>query len=401
MASDPLPTRQQPAPDSSLLWHGTALFNLGFRPFYLLAALLATLSVPLWVGQYFGVVPAPGYASGIAWHAHEMVFGFAAAVITGFLFTAARNWTGLPTPAHGPLALLAGLWLLGRLLMVTGPGWLAASADVAFLPAVALALWFPLRRSRNRNQFFVALLLLFAAANLAFHLTHAGMLNLPELAPARFALYLVACIVMIMSGRVTPSFTQNAIPSARIRRNRTLDLVAIGAAALALAAALIGLPGWLTGPICLAAAALQAARLWMWDPLCTRHQPILWILHLSYAWIPVGLLLMGLAALTAVPAVLADHALSVGAVGGTIIGMITRTARGHTARPLRVSAPEVVAYGLVHAAAALRVLVPLIWPEAYRYAVSGSGALWSAAFLLYLLVYVPILSEPRPDGKPG
>lgn len=379
-----------------------ALFNLGFRPFYLLAALLAMLGVPLWLAQYFGIVHAPAYVSGVAWHAHEMVFGFQVAVITGFLFTAARNWTGLPTPAGWPLAALAALWLLARVLMVTGPRWAASVIDVAFLPAIALALWIPLQRARNRNRFFVGLLLLLALANLTFHLAAAGRLPIQDITPVRAALYLVLLIVMIMAGRVTPSFTQNAIPSARIRRNRTLDLVAIGVAAAALAAKLAGIPAWIAGPLCLIAAALHAARLWMWDPWCTRYQPILWILHLSYAWIALGLLLMGLALLGApVPAVLADHALGIGAVGGMIIGMITRTARGHTGRPLRAGTAEIVAYVLVHLAAAARVLLPLLWPDGYRFALSASGALWSAAFLLYLLVYVPFLIAPRPDGRPG
>jgi uncharacterized protein involved in response to NO len=379
-----------------------ALFNLGFRPFYLLAALLATLGIPLWLAQYFGLLTAPAHLSGVVWHAHEMVFGFQVAVVIGFLFTAARNWTGLPTPAGAPLAALAGLWVAGRLLVLTGPALLAAIVDVAFLPAAALALWFPLQRSRNRNRFFVALLLGLAGANLAFHLAHAGVLSIDALSPLRFALYVVALIVTIMAGRVVPSFTRNAIPGARSRSNRTLDLTAIAAAAAAFAAWLVALPPWITGTLCLLAAALHAVRLWMWDPWSTRYQPILWILHLSYAWIPVALALMALSAFGAdVPPALADHALSVGAVGGMIIGMITRTARGHSGLPLRVSRPEVLAYVLVHLAAAARVATPLVWPEAYRFALSASGALWSAAFLLYLLVYVPILSAPRVDGRPG
>lgn len=386
----------------ALRWHGTALFNLGFRPFYLLAALLAALGVPLWTAEYFGLLPAGGYATGVVWHAHEMVFGFAVAVITGFLLTAARNWTGLPTPAYGPLAALAALWLAGRVLMVSGPGWLAAAVDVAFLPAVAVALWLPLQRSRNRNRFFVALLLVLALANLGFHLAQAGRIGISPLMPVRFALCLVVIIVTIMAGRVIPSFTQNAIPTARIRHNRMLDLAAIWVTALGLGTELMDAPAAIVAPLCLAAAGLQAARLWMWDPWCTRYRPILWILHLSYAWIPAGLLLMGLAVLTvAVPGVLADHALSVGAVGGMIIGMITRTARGHSGRPLQVNRPEVAAYVLVHLAAVIRVLLPLAWPAGYALAVSASGALWSAAFLLYLIVYVPLLSQPRLDGKPG
>lgn len=396
--------RLSPTPPTApaLRWHGTALFNLGFRPFYLLAALLAAVSVPLWVAEYAGLLPQAGYLTGMAWHAHEMVFGFAVAVITGFLFTAARNWTGLPTPTHGSLAALAALWLAGRVLVVTGPAWLAALVDVSFLPAVALALWLPLQRSRNRNRFFVALLLALAAANLAFHLAQTGELAFGPLVPARFALYLVVIIVTIMAGRVVPSFTQNAVLTARIRRNRNLDLAAIAATAIALGSVLFTAPGWIAAPLCLIASGLQAARLWMWDPWCTRSRPILWILHVSYAWIPVALLLMGLAAATdLVPATLADHALSVGAVGGMIIGMITRTARGHAGLALQVGGPEIAAYLLVHLAAALRVLLPLAWPGGYTWAVSVSSAAWSGAFVLYLLVYLPILSRPRVDGKPG
>jgi uncharacterized protein involved in response to NO len=336
------------------------------------------------------------------WHAHELVFGFAIAVITGFLLTAARNWTGLPTPTHGPLAALAALWLAGRLLLITGPGWLAAAVDVSFLPAVALALWLPLQRSRNRNRFFVGLLLVLAGANLGFHLAHAGFLPIGPQAPIRFALYLVVIIVTIMAGRVIPSFTQNAIPTARTRHNRPLDLAAIWATVLALGAALATAPAGVTMPLCLAAAALQAARLWRWDPWCTRYRPILWILHLSYGWIPVALLLLGLAAVTSsVPPMLADHALSVGAVGGMIIGMITRTARGHSGLPLQVGSAEVAAYVLVHLAAAFRVLLPLAWPGGYAAAVAAASALWCAGFVLYVLVYAPILARPRVDGKPG
>ena len=378
------------------------VFALGFRPFYLLAALIAALDVPLWLAQYAGWTMPSGYLNGMAWHAHEMMFGFATAVLSGFLFTAARNWIGLPTSTGTALAALAALWLAGRVLLLSGPGWLAAIVDVAFLPAVATALWLPLRRSRNRNQFFVVLLLALAAANVLFHLSHTGLIALSELLPLRFALYLIVVIVAIMSGRVIPSFTQNAIRGARIRRWRVLDIAAIAALALALASVLAEMPGLVSGPVCLLAAALHAARLAMWDPWSTRKQPILWILHLSYAWIPVALLLLGVAALgAAVPTMLADHALGVGVVGGMILGMITRTARGHTGRSLQPGRIEVTAYALVVIAAATRVLVPLVLPSAYRSALLISGAFWSLAFLLYLLVYVPMLTKSRVDGQGG
>jgi uncharacterized protein involved in response to NO len=393
---------QQPVQSPPLPPRGFAFFALGFRPFYLLAAALAAASVPLWLLQFFGVFPAAGYLSGLPWHVHEMVFGFAAAVIVGFLFTAARAWTGLSTPTGAPLAALAALWLLGRVLLIGGPGWLAAVADVAFLPLAALALWVPLRRSRNRNQFFVGILLLFAAANLAFHLARMGVLEGLPITYAKFALFLVVFIVSIMAGRVTPSFTRNAIPSANVRANATLDRAALAAIAAALLAIVSELPAMLNATLALLAAVLHAMRLWRWDPLSTRGRPILWILHLSYAWIPVGLLLLATAAITQrVPQVLALHAFGIGVVGGMIVGMITRTARGHTARPLQASAAETTAYALVHAAALLRVLPPLIWPAVYHATLLISAAMWSLAFLIYAVQYWPILSRPRLDGKPG
>lgn len=378
-----------------------ALFDLGFRPFYLLAALLAVLNIPVWVLQWHGVFAQGSYLPGVIWHSHEMVFGFAAAVITGFLFTAARNWTGLPTPAGRSLAALAALWVAGRIVLLTGPGVFAAVVDVAFLPLVALSLWFPLRRSGNRNLFFVGLLLLFAAANLLFHLSQLGIVALPPIVFAQGALFLVAVIVALMSGRVTPSFTQNAIRTARIRRNNTLDMTAIFTLAAALIAWLAGAPAWLLVPLAVAAALLHGLRLAWWDPLSTRHSPILWILHLSYAWIPVAMLLLALSALTpAVPSMLFVHALGAGAVGGTIIGMITRTARGHSNRPLTVGRAETAAYVLVHVGALLRVFGPLILPSQYGALLAAGAIAWSGAFLIYAITYWPMLAwAPRATSR--
>jgi uncharacterized protein involved in response to NO len=377
-----------------------ALFDLGFRPFYLLAALLATLSVPVWVAQWHGALPQMSTLSAVAWHAHEMVFGFAAAVITGFLFTAARNWTGLPTPTGPGLAALAALWVAGRVTMLTGPGPLAAIVDGAFLPLVALSLWFPLRRSGNRNLFFVGLLLLFALANLMFHMARLGVLPLAPTLPAHGALFLVVVIVAVMSGRVTPSFTRNAIRSARIRRNSALDAAAIGTLAATLIAQLSGVPASLLAPLALVAAALHLVRLARWDPWSTRRSPILWILHVSYTWIPIGLLLLALTTLGLgiVPA-LFIHALGVGAVGGTIIGMITRTARGHSGHSLQVGRAETIAYLLVHIGAAIRVFGPLVAPAHYGLLLVAAGTAWSTAFLIYLIVYWPMLAwAPRTGG---
>ncbi len=388
-------------PASSTLPLGRVpLFFLGFRPFYLLAALLAALSVPWWLLQYrLGL--GGGVLPGMTWHGHEMLFGFAAAVIVGFLYTAARTWTGLPTPSGAALAALAALWVAGRILLLSGPGWLAAAVDVAFLPAAAVGLWIPLQRARNRNRFMVGLLLLLAACNLGFHLAVHGVLDLLPGTFTRAGLYMVVFLVALMAGRVVPSFTRNAVPVARIRTSPRLDRAAMVALAVVLVAYGAGLTGAGVGVLALVAAALHALRLWTWDPWCTRARPILWILHVSYSWIPAGLLLLAGAAFGHVPEAAALHAFGVGAVGGMIVGMITRTALGHTGRPLHAGPMETSAYVLVHAAALLRVVPLLIVPALYPSALVASGVLWSAGFAFYLARYAPLLTSARPDGKPG
>ncbi len=380
-----------------------ALFALGFRPFYLLAALLATLSVPLWVAQYVGLLPGRGPIAGLAWHMHEMVFGFAVAVVTGFLFTAGRNWTNQPTPTGATLVGLAALWLAARLLAITGPSSVAAWVDFAFLPLVAWFLWRALKAANNkRNYFFVALLGALALFNMAFWFAAFGIAPVSPLVPIKAALYVIVAIVAIMGGRVIPMFTQNAIPAARVRRNVKVDGWAIGLLAAALAFDVLAAPAWLLAPAALAAAVLHAIRLALWDPLATRGKPIVWILHLSYAWIPVGLALLAVAALTPkVHEVYAVHAFAIGAVGGMIIGMITRTALGHTGRPLAAGLAETFAYGLVQAAAFTRVVVGLAIPAAYGQTLALSALFWSAGFALYAIAYFPILTRPRADGRPG
>ena len=379
------------------------LFALGFRPFYLLAALFAALSLPFWVFEHLGGMPLfGGYLVGVLWHAHEMVFGFAVAVIAGFLFTATRSWTGLDTPSGAPLTALAALWLAGRVLVITGPGPIAAVVDASFLPIVAFALWLPLRRARSPNQFFVGILLGFAVLNIMFHVAHLHRTDWPALSAVEGALAIVVLMVTIMGGRVVPAFTVNAIPTARVRRYARLDQAAITTVILAMGAYLTAAMPVITAVLAFAAAIVNAARLVLWDPLATRRAPILWILHVSYAWIPIGFALLGLGVLrgTELP-VYAMHAFGVGAIGGMVIGMITRTARGHTGRPLQAGAMEVSAYALVHLAALLRVFAPIVWPSGYVVFVIGSTALWSLAFAIYAIVYFPILTRPRVDGKPG
>ena len=378
---------------------GFALWNLGFRPFYLLASLFSALSIALWTAQSAGWLSV-AYLQGPLWHGHEMLFGFTLAVVAGFLLTAVRAWTGQPTPAGAPLMTLAALWVAGRILVLTPYGGAAALVNAAFPLALAVAIGIPLVRSRNaRNYFFIGLLAAMAALVAALHLALLGIAVLPPRLDLVLGLDVMLFIMAVMGGRVIPAFTNSGIPGgAGARRQPLLEKAALGAVLLLLVFDVFSIH---VGILALVAAALHAARLALWAPLKTRGRPILWILHASYAWIVVHLALRGLAAFELVPAVVATHALTVGAIGGLTLGMMTRTARGHTARPLTVGGAELAAYVLVQAAALARSLLPLAFPDAYGAMVALSALLWFAAFALFTAVYIPILTRPRLDGQPG
>lgn len=380
---------------------GFALFALGFRPFYLLASIFAALSIPLWALQFSGYLTHP-YLAGPVWHAHEMVFGFTLAIIVGFLFTAGRNWTNLPTPTGGPLAALAALWIAARVLVLTPYAWAATAANVAFPLAAAAALAIPFFKARNkRNYFFVGLLILLACAAGFVHLSQLGIVPSPAWPALQAALDVVLFILAVMGGRVIPMFTNNGVPGTNATKQPVVEKAALGGVIAVLVADVLGLTGAPLAILVVLAAAAHAWRLALWRPWKTVRVPLVWVLHAAYAWVPIHLLLRGLAELELVVPSLATHALTVGAAGGLIIGMMTRTARGHTGRPLIADRYETACYLLVLLAALVRVGVPLVMPALTVAAVLGSAALWSAAFGLYAIRYSSVLTRPRVDGRPG
>jgi uncharacterized protein involved in response to NO len=380
---------------------GFALWNVGFRPFYLLASGFAALSILLWVCQYTGHLPA-SYVRSPAWHGHEMLYGYTLAVIAGFLLTAVRNWTARPTPEGVPLMALAALWLAGRVLVLTPFAVTAAVVNAAFPVAVAIGIGIPIVQSRNRrNYFFIALLLLLGLAVLAFHLAHLGMLSWPERGSLQVGLDVVLFIMAVMGGRVIPMFTNNGVRGAKATRDPRVEKLALGGVLVLLAADLFQAPAEVIAVVALIVAVGHAARLYLWQPWRTLGTPIVWVLHLAYGWIVVYLVLRGLAALGIGSELFAVHALTIGAIGGMTIGMMTRTARGHTGRPLAADRFEVACYVLVALAAVIRVFGGMGLPGIYLATVVASGGCWSAAFALYAVRYWPVLSRPRLDGKPG
>ncbi len=361
-----------------------ALWNLGFRPFYLLASLFGMVTILLWIAQLSGLL-TDAYLQGPLWHGHEMLFGYTLAVVAGFLLTAVRAWTGQPTPAGVPLMALAALWVAGRVLVLTPYGEFAAVANAAFPAALALAIALPLWRSRNaRNYFFVGLLLLMAALVAALHLTLLGVLVLPPRASLVLGLDVMLFIMAVIGGRVIPMFTNNGVPGAGATRQLWVERLALASILLLFVADLLQAAVPAVAAIALAAAIVHGLRLLLWRPWRTVSTPLVWILHAAYAWIVLYLALRALAAVGWVAESHAIHALTVGAIGGMTLGMMTRTARGHTGRPLRADGFELSCFLLIQVAALLRVFGAML-PSWYLPSVQISGLLWAAAFGIFVL----------------
>ena len=383
---------------------GWAPFALGFRPFFLLAALAGVLLIGLWVLIWHGELAPPAHYDPVAWHAHEMLFGYAAAVIAGFLLTAVRNWTGVDTWTGLRLALLSLVWLSGRLFpwVTSLPSAVVVVIDVAFLPLLAISLFGPLWSGQNRiNRVFIPLVLGMALANLLSHLQLAGVDN-PFGDARRVMLDLVLLLIVLVAGRVLPFFTRNVLPGFQpvsrpwVEKGSILLIGLIGLADL-----FPLLPMVVVSILWLVFAALQLLRLSGWFEVRVVRMPVLWVLHAGYAWLSLGALLYGLSLLGLFTSSGALHALTLGAVGVFTLGMMARVSRGHTGRPIKVSSLTAVSFVLLNLAALIRVFGPALWPERYALWVDIPAGLWVLGFSLFAYHYVPMLLRPRVDGRPG
>lgn len=380
-----------------------------FRLFFVLVGLYGVLLAPLWLGILLWGWPLPDGMDPLRWHVHEMLFGLVAAAIAGFLLTAICNWTGAAPLRGRGLFLLALAWLAGR-LAPWWPGiapWMLALADLLFLLAMMLYVARVIIASGSRrNLVMVAVLGLLFIANLLIHLDFCGVLPGLARGAETMAINLIVVLMVVVAGRITPSFTANWLERnggqrSWVRQHPGLDRVVIAVTALMIVTDwLAGLP--LVGAVvALAAAAFNAARLAGWGGWHCRREPLLWVLHLGYGWVVVALLLKGLTPwLPGVSPVVWVHAAGVGAMGTLILGVMTRVALGHTGRPLVLPRGAVVIYGLVTIAALARLVSAVGW-VGYQMPLMVSGLTFSAAFALFLLLYWPLLSTPRVDGRPG
>lgn len=381
-------------------YNGPALFSYGFRPFFLAAGLWAAFGILLWLPQYLGVLTIPTSFGALDWHVHEMLYGYVTASIAGFLLTAIPNWTGR-LPVNGwPLAGLAALWLAGRCAILIsaqiGPV-VAAVVDVSFLLTLAAVAGREIVAGRNwRNLRVLVVLVVLIAGNVVFHAE--VLFNGAADYGIRLGIAGVIVMIMLIGGRIVPSFTNNWLvknnPGRLPISFSRFDMIAIAAGAIALLA-WVGLPAHaVTGTLLLLAGALHFVRLVRWAGDRTADDRLVLVLHVGYAFIPLGFVLVGASALmNSIPASAGIHAWTAGGVGLMTLAVMTRATLGHTGHPLKAGLSTQAIYGLVLMGALLRIAAAL----------SGSivllecgGALWIAGFAGFVIVYGPLLATRKP-----
>jgi len=383
------------------------LLSYAFRPFFLLAGLLAVLGIASWwllLAHGVDGVGGPADLPPKLRHGHEMLFGFAGAAIAGFLLTAVATWTQRPVVAGARLAALCGFWIAARLGAVL-PGeagyllW-ALGSGLFWLWLTALMAGEVLPARNARNYKVVPMLLTFAAVEVVFFIAGPEQHALKE-AALRAGLMLIVGLILLVGGRIIPNFTLNWLkqnqPKARIGMQAFdhWDLGAVVVTAFFAVGFVVRPLDLFTGWLGLAAGVAQAGRLARWQGWRTGREPLLWILHVGFGWIPIGLILLGLAALGQPLWFDAGiHALTVGAIGTLVLGVMARVALGHTGRPLTAISGMTLAFVLITVGAGLRVFAPAGHP-----AMLWSMPLWLAAYALFLFRYTPILLAPRADAR--
>ena len=373
----------------------------GFRPFFFLGALYSVVSLAIWGGFYAGHITPPGFLlDPVSWHAHEMLYGYTMAIVAGFLLTAVANWTGGAPARQMHLAGLCLLWLLGRFVMNVDldlPFWAITLAETAFIPVLALSLAIPLIKSWNKRNFiFLTLLGVLFACDLAFLIT-------VKKTPLYIALMVVLTMISLVGGRIIPAFTVAALRRTGIQAFQTpqekMDIAALVSLA-AVALCLIFAKDTLFLALCAGLSALiHGLRMRHYHTTKTLSDPMLWILHMGYLWLVIGLFMLSLTGfgILAIPSVI--HALTAGCIGSMTLGMICRVTLGHTGRNLIASKMTTVSFLMIQIAALMRVFGPLFMPDKMAEWITGAAFLWAACFAIYLLIYTPMLIAPRPDGR--
>ncbi len=386
-----------------------ALFDYGLRPFFLLCGLYALVMIPWWLYRFAHVTDSFAGLPLMYWHAHELVYGFVMAAIAGFLLTAVPSWTGAKGFAGTPLIVAVALWSCGRMAM-NFPGGipigLVAVAELSLVPWLVLLLAPPIVRARNRNLPILAVLAVLWLVDGAFLVGMARGDALLAGGALRLAIDFVLILITVIGGRIVPAFTSNALRARGeegvIVKRVPLEYTVIGLMVAIAVTDVLAPHGGLSGVLAALAALAHGLRLAGWRSFRTGSDPILWVLHVAYAWLPIGLGLKAFALLAdATWASKWQHALAAGAMATMILAVMTRASLGHTGRPLRVSRAIATAYLLLTLAALLRTFGGALLPDSYLATLWIAGIAWTAAFGIFVAVYAPILWRPRIDGKPG
>jgi uncharacterized protein involved in response to NO len=380
MSSLPLPAAVRRAP-------------LPFRPLFLCASLFATLGMLAWgLFLHLGWMPSAALAP-IPWHAHAMLYGFAGALIGGFVLTASGHWTGMPTTTPLTLALATLLWLASRLaLLLAAPLILGAAFDVMFLLVIAALVARVVLLSNNRRNFFlVAILLGYAALDVWFYVAVARA-DFEQVTRALLVCVdLLTLLMLAIGGRVIPFFTGRKMPPLKMTQFPALNIAVNAGAAVVLLLDLAGVNGILRGACLLILAVLTFLRLLGWRGWRTLREPMLWVLHLGYLWLVIGLILrgLGLAGIWNQPEIETLHGITVGALGTLSLGMMTRVSLGHSGREIRANAALILVFALPTLAAILRLAIgPAGW--------TWAACVWIVAFLIWLTVMTPVLLRGMP-----
>jgi len=384
-------------------------FAYGFRPFFLLAGGYAVIAMLVWLAIYSKGSALVGTIPAHLWHGHEMLFGFAGAAIAGFMLTAVPSWTGRRGFAGWPLMLLTVIWLVGRVSFTTAayiPPAALLVGELLFMPALALMIAPALLRVRNRNTPLLLVLLGFWILDAIFLLAvFRGDMQSATNA-LRSSIDLILVLITVIGGRIVPSFTSNALKQRGIhtpmRTSKMLDRLTIGSMVALLFSGFVSPYHTATAVIAGIACLAQLVRITGWQSWRCQHDPIVWILHVGYLWLPVALALramhLGIGVAFAANWV---HAAGAGAAGTMILAVMSRAALGHTARPIAAGIPVTLAYVLLTLAVLVRTFGPTLIPMSYSAIIALAASLWAAAFLAFVLIYAPILSGPRVDGRPG
>ena len=383
-----------------------SLFALGFRPFFMLGAGLSIVLISLWLPYLLGYISLADYFSPLHWHAHEMLFGYAAAIIAGFLLAAVRNWTSLDTPSGTPLILLTLVWLAGRLVSTLPlglPPLLIAITDLLFLPAVMLALASPLIKARKfRNMAFLLILAMLELANLLIHLEALGLQSTGAQG-VNLGFGLIILVIVVMGGRVIPFFTRNPLPGMEPRQWPLVEFCAVAGVVVLLLLELIG-SDLLTIPLAILSmllGAIHLLRLSGWYDSRIWQRPIIWVLHIAYGSIGIGFCLKGAALLGWVPNSSAIHAFAYGGIGMITLGMMSRVSLGHTGRMLELPKLTVLGIKLLSIGTLVRIAATFLPGQIGTVLLILSAVLWVLAFAAFLRDYAPMLIRPRIDGRPG